>query len=156
MSVIELAPVVKTLEIKRSADDAFRMYVHEGAKWWPLDTHALSPENNTKAVDLIVEPRVGGRVYEVAEDKREFDWGEVLAYESGRRFAMTWQLGRARAQSGEIEVLFEPLGPSSCRITLTHTGWERMGEEGPPMRAGYDAGWGQVFGERFADYASNG
>jgi len=153
MSVVDLAPVVKTLELRRSAIDAFRMYVHEAAHWWPLETHALSPENNTQVIGLTVEPRVGGRVYEIAADGREFDWGEVLAYESGSRFAMTWQLGRPRAQSGEVEVRFEPIGEISCRITLTHSGWERMGEKGSQLRDGYDAGWSSVFGERFADYA---
>lgn len=154
MSVIELAPVVKTLELKRSADDAFRIYVHEASKWWPLESHALSPENGTKAIDHIVEPRVGGRVYEVAEDGRQFDWGEVLAYEPGRRFAMTWQLGQPRAQSGDVDVAFEPTGPNSCRVMLTHSGWERMGEKAQQMRQGYDMGWASVFGERFANYAN--
>lgn len=156
MSVVEIAPVVKTLELKRSAADAFRMYVHEAAKWWPLDSHALSPENKTKAIDHIVEPRVGGRVYEVAEDGRTFEWGEVLAYEPGHRFAMTWQLGQPRDKSGEVDVTFESRGPNHCLVTLTHTGWERMGEKGPDMRNGYDMGWGSVFGDRFANYAANG
>lgn len=156
MSVMEITPVVKTLELRRSAADAFRIYVHEAARWWPLDTHALSPENNTKAIDHVVEPRVGGRVYEIAQDGRKFDWGEVLAYEPGRRFSMTWQLGRAREKSGEVDVRFEPLGPESCRVTLVHSHWERMGEEGPKFRDGYNSGWESVFGERFADYARNG
>lgn len=156
MSVVEIAPVVKSLELRRSADDAFRIYVHEAARWWPLETHALSPENQTNAVDHVVEPRVGGRVYEIAEDGRQFDWGEVLAYEPGQRFSMTWQLGRAREQSGEVEVRFEPLGADACRVTLVHSHWERMGEEGPKFREGYNMGWETVFGERFADYVRNG
>lgn len=154
MSVIELAPVVKTLELKRSAADAFRIYVHEASKWWPLETHALAPENNTKAVELVVEPRIGGRVYEIAEDGRQFEWGEVLAYEPGRRFAMTWQLGRMRNNAGEVEVLFEPTGAESCRVTLTHSGWERLGPEGQNMRNGYNSGWDIVFGERFGNFAN--
>jgi hypothetical protein len=154
MSVVELTPVVKTLDVRCSAETAFRKYVHEAAQWWPLDTHALSPENNTKAIELIVEPHVGGRVYEVAADGRQFDWGEVLAYESGRRFAMTWQLGQPRAQSGDVDVRFEPLTETTCRVTLTHSGWERMGEAGAQMRNGYDNGWQSVFVARFADYAN--
>lgn len=155
MSVVELAPVVKTLELRRSAADAFRIFVHEAARWWPLETHALAPENNTKAIDHIVEPRVGGRVYEVTADGRQFDWGEVLAYEPGDRFAMTWQLGKPRAESGEVEVRFRAVGPNSCVVTLTHTGWERMGDMGPQMREGYDSGWQSVFHERFANYAQS-
>jgi len=152
-SVVELAPVVKSIEVRRAASDAFRMFVHEATRWWPLDTHSLSPENGTKAIEHVVEPRVGGRVYEITADGREFFWGEVLAYEPGARFAMTWQLEQPRAQTGEIDVRFEPTGDTSCRVTLTHTGWERMGELGPQTREGYNQGWGQLFAHNFADYA---
>jgi len=154
-AAVELTPVVKTLELRRSADDAFRMFVHEATKWWPLETHALGPENNTKTIGLVVEPRIGGRVYEITEDRREFEWGEVLAYEPGRRFAMTWQLGRTRAASGEVEVRFDPIDAASCRVTLTHAHWERIGADAEQMRNGYDTGWRVVFGERFADYAGS-
>lgn len=153
MSVVELSPVVKSVEVRRPPDDAFRMFVHEATMWWPLETHALAPENNTKAVRLVVEPRVGGRVYEVTEDAREFDWGEVLAYEPGARFSMTWQLGQPREQSGEIEVRFEAVGAHDCQVTLTHTGWERMGVMAEQMRNGYDNGWQSLFSERYRNYA---
>jgi uncharacterized protein YndB with AHSA1/START domain len=156
MSVIELAPVVKTLELRRSAEDAFRIYVHEAAKWWPLDTHALAPENKTKAIGHVVEPRIGGRVYEVTEDGREFDWGVVLAYEPGNRFAMTWQLGRPREKSGEVEVRFESISSNTCRLTLIHTGWERTGEGAQQMREGYNSGWEGILSGPFVDYVNAG
>lgn len=153
MSVIEIAPVVKTLDVRRSAADAFRVFVHEMDRWWPLETHALAPENKTKAIALVVESHPGGRVYEKTEDGRTFDWGEVLVFEPGARFAMTWQLGRAREASGEVEVRFEPTSAQSCRVTLVHTGWERM-EDGAKMREGYNMGWGEVFGRRYAALAA--
>jgi hypothetical protein len=153
MSVIEIAPVVKTIEVRRSAADAFRLFVHEMDKWWPLGTHALSPENGTKAVAVAVDAHVGGRVTERGADGREFHWGDVLAYEPGRRFAMTWQLGRAREKSGEVEVTFEPIGDGACRITLIHSGWERM-EDGVRMREGYNAGWAGVFEQAYAAFAA--
>lgn len=156
MSVVELAPIVKSIEVRRSAADCFRIYVHEASRWWPLDSHALSPSNGSKAIAHVVEPRVGGRVYEVAEDGREFDWGEVLAYEPGRRFAMTWQLGRPRLEAGEVEVVFEPTGDESCRLTLTHSGWERLTEQAGETREGYNKGWAVVFEQTFKRYAEQG
>jgi uncharacterized protein YndB with AHSA1/START domain len=99
---------------------------------------------------------VGGRVYEIADDGREFDWGEVLAYEPGRRFAMTWQLGRMRNKSGEVDVIFESTGAGSCRITLTHSGWDRLGADAATMREGYNSGWDGVLMDRFANYARAG
>lgn len=155
MSVLEIAPVVKTIEVRRSASEAFRVFTDEMGKWWPLGTHALSPENGTKAVTILVEPHVGGRVLECAEDGREFHWGDVLAYEPGQRFAMTWQLGRTRKNSGEVEVVFEATGDQACRVTLTHSGWERM-EDGARAREGYNMGWIGVFEHGFADYVGRG
>ena len=152
MSVVEIAPVVMTIDVKRTPADAFRIFTEELSAWWPLDTHALAPENNTKATHVAVEPRVGGRVIEHTADGREFHWGDVLAYEPGQRFAMTWQLGRPRDTSGEVEVTFEPID-GGCRVTLVHSGWERMGEKGRDMREGYNNGWAVVFGQKFADYA---
>lgn len=151
MSVIEIAPVVKSIEVQRVTADAFRVFVHEMDKWWPLGAHALSPENGTKAVAIEVEPVVGGRVIERAEDGRVFHWGDVLAYEPGRRFAMTWQLGRAREKSGQVDVRFEALTATSCRVTLTHSGWERA-DDGARLREGYNAGWAGVFEGAFAAY----
>jgi hypothetical protein len=150
MSAVEIAPVVKTIEVRRSAVDAFRIFTEEMSAWWPLGTHALSPENGAKAVAVIVEPRVGGRVIECADDGRQFHWGDVLIFEPGRRFAMTWQLGRVREKSGEVEVLFAPINETSCRVTLTHTGWERM-DDGARLREGYDIGWAGVFENAFAN-----
>ena len=54
MSVMAITPIVKSLVLSRSAADAFQIYVHEAVRWWPLETHALSPENNTRAVDHVV------------------------------------------------------------------------------------------------------
>lgn len=153
MSVVELAPVVKTVEVRRSAADAFRVFVHEATRWWPLHTHAIAPYVGAKAIEHVVEPRVGGRVYEITEDGRTFDWGEVLAYEPGARFAMTWQLGEPRAQSGEIEVRFEPTSDTSCRVTLVHSGWDRV-PKAPEQREGYNNGWIDVFERRFVEFAN--
>jgi uncharacterized protein YndB with AHSA1/START domain len=153
MNVLEIAPVVKTIDVRRSAADAFRIFTAEMGAWWPLGTHALSPENGTKAVAVIVEPRVGGRVIERGEDGREFHWGDVLAYEPGRRFVMTWRLGRAREKSGEVEVVFSSLDNVSCRVTLTHSGWDRM-EDGGRLREGYNMGWIGVFEHAYAQHCS--
>jgi hypothetical protein len=50
--------------------------------------------------------------------------------------------------------VFEPTGAETCRVTLTHSGWERMGDKGQQTREGYTMGWASVFGERFANYAN--
>lgn len=41
----------------------------------------------------------------------------------------------------------------ACRVTLTHSGWERM-EDGAQMREGYSVGWENIIERIFADYAA--
>ena len=154
MSVVELAPVVKSIDIKRSAADAFRIFTDEISTWWPLETHsrARSAEGE-RAVRVTIEPRVGGRVYEALSDGRELDWGEVFAFEPGVRFAMQWRMGRPAEQATDVEVRFEPLSAHTCRVTLTHANWERMGEEGVKLRDAYNGGWVSVFEQGFGGRA---
>jgi hypothetical protein len=36
---------------------------------------------------------------------------------------------------------------AGTEVTLTHSGWETLGEEGPKTRDGYDGGWNGVLAE---------
>jgi len=149
------APVVKTIDVGRDPDHCFAVFTARLGDWWPLESHSISAEKHGQpARTAVVEPRAGGRVYEIAPDGTEHHWGEVLAFDRGRRFAMTWQLGRARDAATEVEVLFAPLPGGGTRVTLTHRLWERLGSAAAQMRTGYDQGWAMVFGERFAAAAA--
>lgn len=153
MNAVAPGPIVKTLEVGRSTAETFRMFTAEMSRWWPT-THTMARDTaGEKTLGVTVEPRVGGRVYETVDTGAECDWGLVLAWEPGARFAMTWQLGRKRAESGEVEVRFEPVGRHRCRVVLTHSHWERLGDEGETLRGNYDGGWDFVFGQCFAGYA---
>lgn len=146
MSAVEIAPVVKSIDVRRSAADAFRIFTEEMSAWWPLETHTRAKTAAGEVTTgVTIEPRVGGRVYETLNDGRELEWGEVAQYEPGLRFAMNWTMGRPAAQSTLVRVRFEPLSEASCRVTLTHENWERMGEEAAKMREAYDNGWIGVF-----------
>jgi uncharacterized protein YndB with AHSA1/START domain len=104
-------------------------------------------------VRVDFEPRVGGRFYETLNTSEERDWGEVLAYEPGQRVAFSFQMGRARDKAGEVEVRFQALDDTSCRVTLIHTHWERFGEEAEIMRGRFASGWEAVFIDGFGAYA---
>lgn len=154
MSVVELAPIVKSIDVRRSAADAFRIFTEEVSAWWPMKTHSRAKDAaGERTVKVTIEPRVGGRVYETLHDGRELEWGEVSAFEPGKHFAMNWTMGRPKEQTTDVIVRFEPLGAQSCRVTLTHENWERMGEEGAKMREAYNNGWVTVFDRCFGDLA---
>ena len=150
MSVVELAPVVKSIDVRRSAADAFRIFTEQISEWWPMATHTRAKSAAGEVtVRVTVEPRVGGRVFETLHDGRELDWGKVSAFEPGTLFAMQWRLGRPEAETTDVSVRFEPLSAESCRVTLTHENWERMGAEAAKLRDAYNGGWIKVFEQGF-------
>ncbi len=154
MSFVELAPVVKTIDVRRSAIDAFHIFTDQIAAWWPMETHTRAKTAaGERTVNVTIEPRLGGRIYETLHDGRELEWGEVSAYEPGALFAMKWRLGRPVEQTTDVSVRFEPVSGDACRVTLTHENWERMGEEAPNMRNAYNNGWVTVFEKGFGGFA---
>ena len=77
----------------------------------------------------------------------------MLALEEGRLVRFSFQIGRPREKSGEVEVRFEPLGDKSCRVTLIHDHWERFGDEAVDMHGRFSNGWDDVFVKHFGDFA---
>jgi hypothetical protein len=154
MSVVELMPVVKTVDVRRSAADAFRIFTEQISAWWPMATHTRAKTAAGQVtVRVTIEPRVGGRVFETLHDGRELDWGEVSVFEPGVMFAMQWTMGPPEAEYTDVSVRFEPLSAQSCRVTLTHENWERMGAEAERLRDAYNGGWATVFEKGFGGYA---
>lgn len=145
--------IVKTIEVPCDAATAFDVFVHRIGQWWPLDGHAASAAHGKAALDVTIEPRVGGAVYETMFDGNHDAWGEVLEYEPGVKFAMTWHAGNNKSAPTRVSVTFESLAGAATRVTLTHSGWEAWAQEADAMRGNYDSGWGFVFGERYAGAA---
>ena len=142
-------PVVKTVTVRCPVEAAFRRFAEDIAAWWPLDTHRLGPDPRGCAI----EGRVGGRVFERDTGGAETLWGIVQLWEPPHRLAFTWQVNIAPEQAQRIEVTFTPVAEGT-RVTLTHSGWEKLGAAGAARRDNYDKGWARVFEQRFADYAN--
>jgi hypothetical protein len=51
-----------------------------------------------------------------------------------------------------VEVVFAPEA-GGTRVTLTHAGWELLGDRSEKMRSNYDAGWDFVL-QHFVDSAN--
>lgn len=146
---ITLAPVRKTLTVRVSAETAFRVFTDGFDRWWPR-SHHIGKADIARA---IIEPKVGGRWYEVCVDGSECDWGDVLAWEPPARLLLAWRLN-ARWEYDphlltEVEVRFVALGEHETRVDFEHGGFERMGAGGEAARAGVDSpnGWGAILAE---------
>lgn len=152
-TLVEIAPVVRTVEVARSAADAFRIFTEETFAWWPHAYTRAQSSRGQNPVAVTIDPRAGGRVFETIGSGEEFDWGEVLIFEPGARFTMRFWIGMPEATAGTVDVRFEALGSDRSRVTLRHDGWERMGEKGITARERFVPGWTAVFDDGFGAYA---
>jgi len=90
---------------------------------------------------LVLEGRVGGRLYERWHDGGEVDWGRVLAWEPPARLVLSWSPTLERRPPTEVEVRFLAVEPDHTRVELEHRGWERLGDLAAQARSSYEGGW---------------
>ena len=146
---IKPAPVRKTLTVRASPETAFRVFTEGFDRWWPR-THHIGKSELARAV---IEPRLGGRWYEVCVDGSECDWGDVLAWEPPHRLLLAWRLNAQWEYEPdlltEVEVRFVAIEDGQTRVDFEHRGFERMGAAGETARAGVDSpsGWGAILAE---------
>lgn len=112
--------------------EAFELFTARIASWWPVRSHSYGGEEVT---DVVLEPEVGGRVYEVT-GKGEQDWARVRAFDPPSGFVLEWLIGDASGT--EVEVTFTAEGPGS-RVVLEHRGFGS-----PDPRGHYESGWDEV------------
>ena len=137
---IGIEPVVKSLRLKLTPDEAFTLFTEEVHTWWPLDTHSVGEE---EAVSVRFEPHVGGRIVETTADGVEHEWGKVTAWEKGREVEFSWYPGLPQDQQTIVDVRFREASGGS-EIILLHSGWEARGEAAATIRNNYESGWDHV------------
>ncbi|GJL91578.1 SRPBCC domain-containing protein [Hyphococcus sp.] len=135
-------PVVKTIELKASAEKAFAHFTNNIHVWWPLAEHSLSGAN---AVNVVFEAKPDGRIFEIDKSGTEREWGRVLDCAPPHRVVFSWILEEPEKRT-EIEVVIKEKGEHACVLTLIHYGWENR-SDGAQWRGYYDEGWNPVLGE---------
>ena len=134
--------VRKEIVVDRSREDAFRIFTTEMASWWPTATHSIYGDEVT---DVIVEPEVGGRIYEVTKDGRSADWGKILEWDSPGGLTVSWKPNLDdEAHRTTWVVRFEGIDDAVTRVEVVHTGWEGFGEQAESARMQYHQGWDPV------------
>jgi uncharacterized protein YndB with AHSA1/START domain len=132
-----IAPVRRSVDVKFSVAEAFRVFTEEIDSWWPLATHSIG---QTESVACFFEGREGGRIYETHKDGSIHLWGTVTAWEPPTRLVFSWHPGREAATAQEVELRFSKRG-SGARIALEHRGWEILGDKAEETRNAYESGW---------------
>jgi uncharacterized protein YndB with AHSA1/START domain len=140
---IKPAPVRRSLVVKAGPERAFSVFTEGFGRWWPA-SHTISAGFKT----AVIEPRVGGRWFQVGEDGTEADWGHVIAWEPPSRLVLAWQIGAEYRFDPnlvtEVEVRFSPEGDGATRVDFEHRHLERLGERAAALREQFESpnGWG--------------
>jgi hypothetical protein len=131
-----IEPLRLAFDVECAPEHAFMVWTERIASWWPAD-HTASGEPD---LTVILEGRVGGRIFERTPDGTEHDWGEVTLWEPPHRFGYLWHLRRDRADATDVEIRFVPDG-AATRVEIEHRGWERLGADGRDWRDRNLGGW---------------
>jgi uncharacterized protein YndB with AHSA1/START domain len=142
IQTIRPAPVRKSITVEADAARAFAVFTSRMAAWWP-HKHSI---NASPQKDIVLEPKVGGRWYEIGEDGSTCSWGKVLAWEPPKRVLLAWQISGDWKYDPEliteVEVTFTPIGDQT-RVDLEHRNLERYGDKAEGVRNAIDSdgGW---------------
>lgn len=132
-----IEPLSFSFDVDCRAEHAFDMWTRRTSLWWPAD-HTVTAEPD---LEVVIEPRVGGRIFERTTAGHEEDWGEVLVWEPPRRLVYLWHLRADRADATEVEVSFTTRDDGSTRVDIDHGGWDCLGARGPDWQARNRRGW---------------
>lgn len=150
-SMVAPISIKKQLEVNAPIERAFRVFTQNMGAWWPKQHHI----GKSPLKECVVEPKAGGRWYEITEDGGTCEWGKVLAFEAPRRLVLAWQLNADFQYDPdfvtEVEVRFSPLGTSRTQIDFEHRDIERFGEKAKVLATMMGEGWLQIL----ASYAEN-
>ena len=145
MTQTDAAVVRRQVVVNVPLDRAFAVFTERFGDFKP-------PEHNLLAspiAETVFEPRVGGHIYDRAEDGSECRWARILAYEPPNRVVFSWDIGTQwqlesdPANTSEVEVRFVPEGEDRTRLELEHRNIDRHGPGWETLSEGVDAdqGW---------------
>jgi len=104
------------------------------------------------ARDLIVEPKVGGRVYEDWGNGAGALWGTVTGLRKPEHIEWTGRLGMGGAVLGVVAYNLEPRGKGTL-LKLSH---RATGEVTPDTEKNYGGGWQDLLGTRLRAFVERG
>ena len=94
-------------------------------------------EHNLLTVPIdrtVLEPRVGGTIYDVGTDGSICTWARILAYQPPHRLVISWDISpRWRVEpdpsrTSEVEIQFIAETPQRTKVVLEHRHLDRHGD----------------------------
>ncbi len=129
--------VRKEVVVRCSIEHAFSVFTSRIDSWWPVGHRKIDFSR------LSIEPKVGGRFFELSEEGQEADLGEVLVWEPPHRIVYSWYPGAINKPTS-VEVSFEALEDTTI-VRILHTeGAAGMGAVWPERAKLFHRAWDRV------------
>jgi DNA-binding transcriptional ArsR family regulator/uncharacterized protein YndB with AHSA1/START domain len=134
-----------SIVVEAPIERAFQVFTSEFDSIKPHEHNLLQVE----VAETVLEPRVGGHIYDRGVDGSECRWARMLAYEPPHRLAFSWDIGPTwqiepdPAKTSEVEVRFIAEAPERTRVEVEHRNLDRHGEGWEGVREGVasNEGW---------------
>jgi len=145
--------VRSSVVVEAPIDRAFKAFTEHFDRVKPREHNMLRVD----VAESVLEPQVGGHLYDRGVDGSECRWGRVLAHEPPHRLVFSWdisphwQIETDRDRSSEVEMRFIAESPERTRVELEHRYLDRHGEGWDGLREGVSAddGW-PLYLQRYA------
>jgi len=139
--------ITEQVMIKATPNRVYNAITNKIAAWWG------APYLYTRlAKDLVLEPKLGGKFYEVWGIGQGRLWGTVTQIKKNEWIEITGTIGMKGAVQGNICFALEAKGHSTL-LTLTHHAIGQISEE---TRSGYVLGWKDLLGTRLKSFIEAG
>lgn len=140
------APVVRReVVVDAPVERAFAVFTERFGDFKPREHNLLGEPIE----ETVLEPRVGGHIYDRGVGGSECRWARVLAFEPPTRVVFswdigpTWQLETDPDSASEVEVRFLAEDDGRTRVVLEHRNLDRHGPGWQSVADGVgdDGGW---------------
>ena len=153
------AVVRRQIVVEAPLERAFVVFTDRFGDFKPREHNLRS----SPIAKTVFEPRVGGHIYDIAEDGSACHWARVLAYEPHERVVFSWDIGpdwqivAEPENASEVEVRFIIEAPERTRVELEHRNLDRHGPGWEAVRDGIasDGGW-PLYLDRYANLLADG
>ncbi|MFD4209836.1 SRPBCC family protein [Micromonospora tulbaghiae] len=139
------AVVQRQIVVDAPVERAFAVFTERFGDFKPKEHNLLS----SPIAETVFEAKVGGHIYDRAEDGSECAWARILVFEPPDRLVFSWdispawQLEQDLDNASEVEVRFVAETPQRTRVELEHRNLDRHGPGWESVRdgVGHDEGW---------------
>ncbi|MGY4644344.1 SRPBCC family protein [Cellulomonas sp. URHB0016] len=133
---------------------AFALFTERFGDFKPREHNLLG----VPIAQTVLEPRVGGHIYDRGADGSECRWARILAFDPPERVVFSWdispqwQVETDPDVTSEVEVRFISESPHRTRVELEHRHLERHGARWQQLRdsVAHEEGW-PLYVARYAD-----